>query len=664
MSKKSIECSIGKDANSFKKLSVINKSFPKKFPDEVLFEIFLKMDVLEVFKLFCINKRIHKALTTTQGKFSHHGMLIWKNAIKTCFPEKLYPKSYCLELHKETYQKKEGEKKINFYFHFMNYSKFFLGNLNKENRKLFLKAGYLTSITHHDYTLDDDIQKIFKNLSIMDKVGNKLLDFILETGRQFLLNSIYSKYEKLYSTDKQIILTQQALLLNQGKKEVEKHIDDKMEIPFTTKINHGLIYDATMTGCYSDDILTLKKYYRIVEALAKSGKKEHIGAVFTKIDNLFFNFEYARTEMKHYFLFSVIRFNKVNLLEAALEKIGNINKVLFLWDTKGYPLPDYTFPLMIAIVFGRTEIVETLLENKKINVNQTTGNSITPLMTAAELGNFDIFQLLLEKEGIEPDKRDLNNQSVVSYAGVGRNIEILKKITQIEGFPDTEKDKAKNWLTLFKNEVSFLKYTIHHINFILNMDIKTLLFSSVKGIGICSGVRFENLKPKLVEQLNDLVKNNCLNLLDFYQFDPNYAVITWRNSPSYNYPPKDTIAGTLNELFKKINPSRLARAAVDLALCYKKINSSIISKVKSLFLENHKAFSNKKQALIMTLLEGIRTGKLTLSPNQMTFISEEKNKKNSNLKDVLDIFDTLEKELNFKVPAPDNEERSTLSPKN
>lgn len=622
-------------------------------PYEVLLEIAFRMEISEIFNLLYIDKTIYKSLTTRENPPSRQGMKIWQNAMEKCFPEWLYPKCYGIELNRKIYSKENRTGEINFYVLFKEYHQFFLGRLHKKDKALFLKAGYLNSISENENY--NSIKEIFKKNHPEDRIGNRPSDLMLEVGSQFLLNSIYSEYKKLYKVDKSIFLVQLALLLKQKKEEVDNHISDKTEVSLETNIKYGQSLGVEMTGNSRKDALILEKYYLIVDALTKNGSSEHIETVFEQIDSFFFEFEYAKTEMRNYFLFSVIKFNKIGLLEPAIGKIGNVNKDLFVRDNHGYPLNNYSFPLMIAVAFGRKEIVKALLGYKEIDVNRCLENK-TPLMIAARLGNLEIVQLLLKKTNINIEVMDSSNQSVVEYAFFSGNVKILEQLIEREDLPDEKKEKANRYLNSLKVEVHLLNILICQAHFLFR-PIGMHLFSLSEDKMNRLGLRLENLKSELLEQLDNLVRRNCLELLQaaLYQINPEYGPSCF----TLIYKPRFTMANHLDRLFKKIKPTLLARAAVDLAFCLEKIKNNSFRETPSFLFQGTKEFLNNKETLIIRLLEGIRDGKLNLTENQVNFIHKEKDKKNSKLKDVLDIFDILKKELNFSY-----EKALTLLPEN
>lgn len=86
--------------------------------------------------------------------------------------------------------------------------------------------------------------------------------------------------------------------------------------------------------------------------------------------------------------------------------------------------------LSLAVMMGQTDVVRVLLQDGRVNVNETSGEvDWTPLAAASRYGYYDAAKLLIDNKANVNSKDKWGNSNLV-LAAYGNHLEIAKYLIQ------------------------------------------------------------------------------------------------------------------------------------------------------------------------------------------------------------------------------------------
>ena len=137
-------------------------------------------------------------------------------------------------------------------------------------------------------------------------------------------------------------------------------------------------------------------------------------------------------------------------LELFQEYDGHISRKLLLEQVK-HPDPcnfdrdffcDGRFPnvLHCASFFGIVEVVATLIEMERYNINEGDTRGSTPLSWAARNGHGEVVKMLLGRREVDPDQCDCSGLTPLAYAAWKGHEEVVKMLLEHEEVHPNEDD--------------------------------------------------------------------------------------------------------------------------------------------------------------------------------------------------------------------------------
>ena len=190
----------------------------------------------------------------------------------------------------------------------------------------------------------------------------------------------------------------------------------------------------------------------------------------------------------------------LNVKEVIKNEDTKIETTLLIWAIQNkheeivnflleQPAIKEDISLVVAAWYGYKEIVELLIEQKKIDVNTRWNYGITALIAAAKKGHREIVELLLEQDGININAKGSCDETALMKALRNDNIEIVKLLLKQSGIDLSARSYLDARTTALrvvieKDNIEILKLILEHSQININAQYydcqKTVLMLAIE----------------------------------------------------------------------------------------------------------------------------------------------------------------------------------------